>query len=247
MKKNKAFTLIELIAVITLLALILLVSVPVVINTITKTEEKEYNEFKKAIENAAELYIEHNRDLYPELNTIGESIDLSTEILINEGYLKNDLTDPIDNNPISKYRVFVFKDKEQIINYETVEIQTLYELATTTKDVKSIHTCALEGNCEPGTMFAIRVNDNEIYNFYVIADYGDEVALIMDRNVGPKVAWISVEDYNKVNINNYLCGEYDACSYYGPITAVNSLKLNTEMWSNIIRREYTYEDFTLIK
>jgi len=79
-------------------------------------------------------------------------------------------------------------------------------------------------------------------NFYVIADYGDEVALIMDRNVGPKVAWISVEDYNKVNINNYLCGEYDACSYYGPITAVNSLKLNTEMWSNIIRREYTYED-----
>ena len=117
MKKNKGFTLIELIAVITLLALIVLVSVPVIINTLSNTEQKEYEDFKNLVTNAAELYVERNRELYPELNEVNGNVEIDVDILINEGYLKHNLTNPINNMQVSNYNVVVEVSQTKTLIY----------------------------------------------------------------------------------------------------------------------------------
>jgi len=241
MKKNKGFTLVELIAVITLLSLIVLVSVPVIINTLSNSEQKEYEKFEQMIENAAELYLERNRDLYPNFAEIGDVIDINAEILIDEGYLKGDLADPIDNNNVSKYKVVISIENDEILEYQIVKRMVLSELATTTDEIKSINSCAISGICPNGTEFALQVNDKEIYNFYVINDDGNKVTLIMDRNIGNTVAWLSENDYN--NIENYARLIATSTTNYGPITALNYLNNQTLNWTNIEAiNNYTYNN-----
>ncbi len=121
MKKNKGFTLVELIAVVTLLAAIILISVPSIINTIKRSEDQEYKDFEKAIIRASELYVERNREKYPELNNIGSSIEIDTNILIDAEYLKQDLKDPNDNTSVTNYKVKVEVGNDQIFNYKVMK------------------------------------------------------------------------------------------------------------------------------
>ena len=85
------------------------------------------------------------------------------------------------------------------------------------------------------TTFAIQVNDSDTYKFYVINDNGEEVTMIMDRNLGSQVEWISNTDYG--------C-EYawQSINDKGPITALKELKTRTSTWINIPERVYTYSD-----
>lgn len=117
MKNKKGFTLIELVAVVTLLAAITLVSVPSIVNTLKKNEEKEYKEFETVLKRATELYVERNRSLYPELNNIGGTVDVEAETLINEGYLKQSLKNPNNNTPVTNYKVNIKVDNDQIFIY----------------------------------------------------------------------------------------------------------------------------------
>lgn len=232
--KKKGFTLIELIAVITLLALIVVITVPVIINTLSNTEQKEYEDFKKIIMNAAELYVERNRDLYPELNEIGGAIDINADTLVNEGYLKSDLTSPIDDNSVTNYKIVVYSDKDSIFNYNIYERNNLVEISTVSSQqgVIKIDECAVEGKCAVGTPFMIKVNDTETYKFYVINDDEETVTLIMNRNLYEKgkasVAW-STESQS-----------------LGPITALNYLNSQTTTWTNIKPiKEYIYNNFSV--
>jgi len=250
MKKNKAFTLIELIAVITLLALIVLVTVPVIINTLSNTEQKEYEDFKKLVTNAAELYVERNRNFYPELNEVGGAIDITADILVNEGYLKNDLENPVDNEHVSNYKIVAFVNDEEIINYEIYKRNNLVDLATISKnyDVNTIDRCSENGKCEAGTPFAIKVNDTDVYKFYVISDDGNAVTLIMNQNlyeegnINPNIEWINEADYATENNKDEVpdtCS-YTSCNDEGPITALNALDARTANWDYITAKDYTY-------
>ena len=59
---NKGFTLVELLAVLFILSVITIVAVPNVITTNQKSKEKDIAEFKKTVENAAEVYVETHLD-----------------------------------------------------------------------------------------------------------------------------------------------------------------------------------------
>ena len=59
---NKGFTLVELLAVLFILSVITIVAVPNVITTNEKSKEKDIAEFKKTVENAAEVYVETHLD-----------------------------------------------------------------------------------------------------------------------------------------------------------------------------------------
>ena len=164
---------------------------------------------------------------------------MDASVLVNEEYLKHDLTDPIDDNTVSKYKIVVSVEQDEMFNYKVVERKTFRELVTKTKDVPNINACALSGKCEPGTMFAIEVNDEEIYNFYVISDDGEEVTLIMDRNLGDKVAWVDETGY--VNAGGKNWPSYGA-NNKGPVTAILALKERTMTWTNMELKEYVYSD-----
>jgi len=101
----------------------------------------------------------------------------------------------------------------------------------------SASTCiAGEKICVNGTAVTVNVNDTISYRFYVINDDGNELTLIMDRNLGEKVAWITKEDYEAAGgFWNMSYGSNDK----GPITVLKRLENLTKDWSNI--EAYNYE------
>lgn len=60
---NKGFTLVELLAVLFILSVITLVTVPNIVVTNEKSKENDFREFKNTVENAAEVYVETHLDL----------------------------------------------------------------------------------------------------------------------------------------------------------------------------------------
>ncbi len=82
MEKN-GFTLVELIAIIAVLAAIFLVSFPSFLNMAKDDDEKEYNEMIETICLAGRSYIYSNMSNYGELSQVGSTIDISVEKLVN--------------------------------------------------------------------------------------------------------------------------------------------------------------------
>ena len=64
------------------------------------------------------------------------------------------------------------------------------------KNISSQDDCITNNKiCLSGTKVNVRVNNFESYDFYVIGDTGNDLTLLMDRNLGNNVAWISEQDY----------------------------------------------------
>ena len=90
MKKNKGFTLVEIIGVITIIAIILVFAVPAVVGILKKNDVNEYDRFIKDLCLSAEL----NINSYPNLNNIGNSYQISMQILLDNSYVKSTAVNP---------------------------------------------------------------------------------------------------------------------------------------------------------
>lgn len=92
---NKGFTLVELLAILTILGIIILVSVPSIIDTNKKSQENNYVEYKHTIEKAAEIYVEVHSDEYYTLKTTnGSEETIQSEDLVAAGYVQGTLQNP---------------------------------------------------------------------------------------------------------------------------------------------------------
>ncbi|HHW68954.1 MAG TPA: prepilin-type N-terminal cleavage/methylation domain-containing protein [Tenericutes bacterium] len=103
MKDNKGFTLVELLGVIIILAAIALISFPLILEQIRKTQGELDKASKELIISSAELYIDKNISKYPRivdnvycitLNTLNSSGDLNSSIIdnINKGNINIEQT-----------------------------------------------------------------------------------------------------------------------------------------------------------
>lgn len=105
---TKGFTLIELTAIIVVLAAIFLVSFPSLLNTAKSDEDKKYDDMVEDLCLAGESYIYANIEYLGEL-TVGESLEINIETLINYGNIDNDLKNPETGisveNDILKYTI----------------------------------------------------------------------------------------------------------------------------------------------
>ena len=88
---KKGYTLVELLGVMVILGLILLVSFPLIINQIKKSNEAISESTRILIESSAELYINDNEDEYP-INP-GAIYYVAVETLVNEGLVSKGLKD----------------------------------------------------------------------------------------------------------------------------------------------------------
>lgn len=88
---NRGFTLIELTAVIVVLAAIFLVSFPAFMNMSKADQDKQYSDMVKNLCLAGEAYIYANMDEYSELSIVDSQITITIEKLIQYGNVKKDI------------------------------------------------------------------------------------------------------------------------------------------------------------
>lgn len=151
MSKN-GFTLIEILAVIIIIGVVSLITMPVVQRNITKSRQQAYNNQIDNIVKAAKDWSSENLRNLPENNN--EKLNISLEMLMSLGYLEDNLVDPLTdkyfspdtvitiekNNNNYRYKVNVEFDKEKIaVDHDApvlflngdyliyVEINTVYE------------------------------------------------------------------------------------------------------------------------
>lgn len=120
--KNKAYTLIELLSVIVILAIISAIAIPRVIETIGVSRITAYNVAKRNILESAKLkYLADVND--------SKIIEYTVDDLITDGYLKKDIKNPITNEEYKDTKVLITNEKGQI-NYQYIEGNTLYDVIT---------------------------------------------------------------------------------------------------------------------
>lgn len=94
------FTLVELIAIIVVLATIFLVTFPVLSNTAKSDENNKYNNMVEDLCMAGKSYIYANIDEFKGLSTVNGQIDISIDQLMEYGNVEKGLKDPKTGRPI---------------------------------------------------------------------------------------------------------------------------------------------------
>ena len=91
---NKAFTLVELVALIVILLAIFLFAFPNFTNMMKSDDEKQYTNMIDDLCTAGKTYMYANMDNFPSLSTVGSVIELKISELITYGNVDKDLTNP---------------------------------------------------------------------------------------------------------------------------------------------------------
>ena len=121
--KNKGFTLIELLGVIIILALLMIIVFPSIINSIKKSSNEKDELVVDLIYNATDMYISKNKNNYPKNNGNVYCIPLTQ--LKDTDYLKEEMLDIGEVDPCSKTVKITVTDK---YSYEIVDNDKCEEL-----------------------------------------------------------------------------------------------------------------------
>lgn len=89
--KTSGFTLIEMIAVVGIIALIAVISFPAIVNQLGEKREDISNTTKTIIYDAADLYFSNHQSEYPK--SIGETYCITLDTLVSSGMLSNPIID----------------------------------------------------------------------------------------------------------------------------------------------------------
>lgn len=92
--KENGFTLIELLAVVVLLGVIGLITIPKINNVIKDTNDKSYEFFIKTLEDAAQSYVYLHSSKIDKIIESEDSFIIEINDLVDEGLLKNNLVNP---------------------------------------------------------------------------------------------------------------------------------------------------------
>lgn len=121
MKKNKAFTLVELIAVITILAVILLVSLPSLLGTLEKTGEKRYQDFLDNLYMMTENHITTHSDQFPNLKEEGARVEITIYELREAEYFRTNPVNPkTDKRVADSDKIVVTRNADKTYSYEFI-------------------------------------------------------------------------------------------------------------------------------
>ncbi len=91
---NRAFTLIELIALIVILLAIFLFVFPNFTNMLKQNDDKKYTNMVDDLCTAGKTYMYSNLDDFPELSNVGSKIELQVKYLITYGSVDKNMENP---------------------------------------------------------------------------------------------------------------------------------------------------------
>lgn len=118
--KNKGFTLIELTAVVIILALISFIGFSYITNQVNSKKQQLSDAFNKVVYDASDIYVSYNENNYPMID--GNVYCIKFNELIDYEILTTPLVDPITNKEVS------------LDNYVKLEVNVdefLYEVVQT--------------------------------------------------------------------------------------------------------------------
>ncbi len=119
---KKGFTLVEVLGVLVILAIILTITVPIVINNVNNTKEKVWQQTVEHIKEGTNLYLREYKKDFPELNVVDSIITVSLSEIIDNGFIKSPIVNPVLNQNVSE---------ETIINIQVISINN-YEITIPT-------------------------------------------------------------------------------------------------------------------
>ncbi len=104
---KKGFTLVELLAVIVILGFIAVIAIPSIQDVLYKSQDNAYKMLMTEMKETATDYF-YDRDMD---STLVEDYPVSVYLsnLFDDGYLEEPITDPRNNNLISRQSYFVFR------------------------------------------------------------------------------------------------------------------------------------------
>lgn len=214
--KEKGFTIVELLVVISIMAVLLILVFPMVSRVIKKNETKEYEYYEKTLVEVAKLY-------YDQANQGGWTgcLEMSYQQLMDSKLLKafHDENINCNYNNQSKVRITKNKDKEeyhayvscfdtkkQKIVYETENIPTAPCEKVVETNVKFIYDVALRSS-NLNEKCSINPYENQEYLFgectYNYLSYGGYVFRIYGRNIADKTVYLIM---NQANSYSYFGG-----------------------------------------
>ena len=168
MKNKKGFTLVELIAVIIILAALALVTFPALLNQINNTKGKISDATKELIISAAKSYMNENLNLYPRQD--GVKYCLNLDLLVSEDYLSESIISS-DNNLDDKGVSITYNETYSYDIQDLSECMIGYELKY---DPVSNSKCELGDTC---------------YSWYVLDLTSSSAVLIMSDNLIANGSW----------------------------------------------------------
>ena len=261
LKNKKGFTLIELLAVIVVLAIIALIATPIVMNTIKNAKkgaaERTADNYIKQVETAvAEERLNKNEVLEGEYQITSDGnlcrdksascsddnkikIEMSgTKPTSGKIKITNGSVDQSSSSmTVGDYTVSYNSAKKTYEatekgNTPQVEVLCTAKTTATTGNVPS-------GNYSYGDEYTCELGDNDAKTFFVLETNGDNVSLIMDRNIdsngkgttsGNTVAWCK-------------SGKDNSCAADG---ALEYLKTSTTGWTKLTESQISLPSYDQI-
>ncbi len=234
---KKGFTLVELLAVIIIIGIIALITVPIVLSVIGSSKQK-------ALQNSAYGLIESGKIYY------SNSLLKPDVYQIPKTFIGPDYDDLQFNGKKYEGKLIVENDKkiavavydegwcayklkaDSYVNLEEVGTSSdcINKIASEETGSSSISCTSTSGTVSYalGTSYTCDPGDGS-RTFYVLEEGTDTVSLIMNENLGDRVAWITQEDYEAAGGTQW-SSNTDRNSF-GPITANNYLEEQTSSWT----------------
>lgn len=120
MKNKNGFTLIELILVILLLLLITLISYPIITGYLDEVKNDLYKSQVNNIILTAKDWAVDNKPLLP---TTEEPLEVTLGELIQQGYIENDIINPITKKSFSQESIILITKYGNNYNYQFIDIE----------------------------------------------------------------------------------------------------------------------------
>ncbi len=211
MKKN-AFTLVELLAVIAILTIIMVISVPQLITSIKNKKTDALEKTKDLLISAARNYVIDYELKVP--------TSISIETLCKNDYLECPIKNPIDNSNLNGYvnvddnKVYVYSDTRDYITIRDYIIDLYNDESLRTsnglKKDNTVDTNIRYYGSDPNNYVSF---NNELWR--IIGVLGDNVKLIRSEKLG-NLSWdSSASNINSGNgINQWGESTYEDGSYY---------------------------------
>ncbi len=124
MKKENGFTLIELMAVITILVLLSLIIIPIIDKNIKKTKQNMYIIQIENIRMAGISYFSDNPNYKP---TDGNNSSVTLDTLEQNGYIEKDVKNPLTNQTFDNTIYVQIKNNNNRFDYKVCPLENCTE------------------------------------------------------------------------------------------------------------------------